>query len=81
VNDATRSKGEPWLRKNAGEIKDLIKNRVPAFLAKQMGAILDKSATELAFPISLIFSSLNNIHRENSGVLSYDYYNPTHRTK
>jgi hypothetical protein len=46
--------GEPWLRKNAGEIKDRIK-RVPAFLAKQIGAVLDKSATELAFPISLIF--------------------------
>ena len=48
--------GEPWLRKNAGEIKDRIKDRVPAFLANQIGAVLNKSATELAFPVSLIFS-------------------------
>lgn len=47
--------GEPWLRRNAGEIKNRIKNRVPAFVAKQIEAVLDKSATELAFPISLIF--------------------------
>jgi heme/copper-type cytochrome/quinol oxidase subunit 4 len=46
---------EPWLRKNAGEIEVRIKNRVPAFLVKQIGAILDKSATEFAFPVSLIF--------------------------
>jgi hypothetical protein len=46
--------GEPWLRKNAGEIKDRI-NRVPAFPAKQIGSVLDKTAAELSFPISLIF--------------------------
>lgn len=48
--------GEPWLKKNAGEIKERIKNRVPAFLAEQIGAALDKSAAELAFPVSLIFA-------------------------
>jgi hypothetical protein len=47
--------GEPWLRKNAGEILGRIQNRVPAFLAKQIGAVLNKSTTELALPISLIF--------------------------
>lgn len=47
--------GEPWLRKNAGEIKDRIRGRVPAFVAKQIGNVLDKPASELAFPVSLIF--------------------------
>ncbi len=46
---------EPWLRKNAGEIKDRIKNRVPAFLEKQIEAVLVKSTIEFAVPISLIF--------------------------
>ncbi len=48
--------GGPWLRKYAGEIEARIKNRVPVFLAEQIGAVLDKSATELAFPVGLIFS-------------------------
>jgi hypothetical protein len=47
--------GEPWLRKNAGEIRERIEKGAPAFLAKQIEAILDKSTTELAFPIRLIF--------------------------
>ena len=47
---------EPWLRKNAGEIEARIKSRIPAFLAKQIGVILNKSTTEFAFPIVLIFS-------------------------
>jgi hypothetical protein len=47
--------GEPWLRKNAGEIKDRIKNRIPTLLSEQIGAALDKSASELALPISMIF--------------------------
>jgi len=46
---------EPWLRKNAGEIRDRIKNRVPAFLEKQIEAVLVKSTIEFAIPISLIF--------------------------
>lgn len=48
--------GEPWLRKNASEILGRIQNRVPAFLAKEIAAVLGKPACELAFPISLIFS-------------------------
>ena len=47
--------GKPWLRKNAGEVKHLVEKRVPAFLAKQIGSVLDKTAAELSFPISLIF--------------------------
>jgi hypothetical protein len=47
--------GEPWLRKNAGEVKALVEERVPAFPAKQIGSVLDKTAAELSFPISLIF--------------------------
>jgi hypothetical protein len=47
--------GELWLRNNAAEIKTRLKHRVPAFLAKQIGTVFDKSASELAFPISLIF--------------------------
>jgi hypothetical protein len=48
--------GEPWLRKNAGEVKGLVDRRVPAFLAKQVGSVLDRTAAELSFPISLIFA-------------------------
>jgi hypothetical protein len=48
--------GEPWLKKNAAEIKDQIKNRVPAFLARQLAAVLNKSASEFAFTVSLLFS-------------------------
>lgn len=46
---------EPWLRKNADEIRDRIKNRIPAFLAKQIDAVLVKSTIEFVLPISLIF--------------------------
>lgn len=48
--------GEAWLRKNAGEIRLLVKNRIPAFLAGQIDAVFDKTTSELAFPICLIFS-------------------------
>lgn len=47
--------GEPWLRKHAVKIKARIKKRAPDFLARQMSAALDKSATELSLSISLIF--------------------------
>jgi len=46
---------EAWLQKNAGELKGILQNRLPAFLAKRMCAVLDKSAAEFALPISLIF--------------------------
>jgi hypothetical protein len=47
--------GEPWLRKNGADIRRRLEGRVPAFIAKQVGAVLEKTATELAFPICLIF--------------------------
>jgi len=47
--------GEPWLKTHGGDVKSRINGRVPAFLARQMSAVLDKSAAELALPISLIF--------------------------
>lgn len=47
--------GEPWLRKNAEDIRSRLKGRVPDFVARQIGAVLEKTATELAFPICLIF--------------------------
>lgn len=47
--------GEPWLRRHGDDIKSRINDRVPAFLAEQMGMVLDKSAAELALPISLVF--------------------------
>jgi hypothetical protein len=47
--------GEPWLRKNADDIKARLQNRVPAFLIQQIGAVLNKTTTELTFPVSLIF--------------------------
>jgi len=48
--------GEPWLRKNGGEVMGKIKNRLPIFLARQIAAVFDKSTAELAFTISLIFA-------------------------
>jgi hypothetical protein len=48
--------GEPWLRRNGGEVMAKIKNRQPAFLARQIAAVFDKSTAELAFTISLIFA-------------------------
>lgn len=47
--------GEPWLRKNAAALQERIRTSVPAWAAKQIGAVLAKSAAELALPISLIF--------------------------
>lgn len=47
--------GEPWLRKNGADIRRRLEGRVPAFMAKQIEAVLGKTATELAFPICLIF--------------------------
>jgi hypothetical protein len=47
---------EPWLKKNAAEIEGRIKPRVPAFLAKQLSAVLTKSTVEFATPIGLIFA-------------------------
>lgn len=46
---------EPWLRKNADEIMERIGNRVPDFMAKQIGKVLGKSTSELALSVSLIF--------------------------
>ena len=46
---------EPWLKKNADEIRARIKDRFPAFLVKQIDAVLIKSTIELVLPISLIF--------------------------
>jgi hypothetical protein len=46
---------EPWLKKNAGAIKDRIKNRIPAFMEKQIDIIINKSTPQFALPICLIF--------------------------
>ena len=48
--------GEPRQRKNAGDLRERIKTSAPVFLTKQIGAILNKTAAELSFPISLIFA-------------------------
>ncbi len=48
--------GERWFSQNAGEIENRLKNRVPAFVASQISAVLGKSTAELAFPVSLIFA-------------------------
>lgn len=47
--------GEPWLVKNAGRFMPGIRKRVPAFVSKQIGAVMEKSTSELSLPISLIF--------------------------
>ena len=47
--------GERWLRKNGSDILDRIKPKIPAFLSRQIGAVMDKSTAELAFTVSLIF--------------------------
>ncbi len=48
--------GEPWMRKNADEINARLKNRIPAFVSKQIGAVLQKTTTELTLTVSLIFA-------------------------
>ena len=46
---------EPWLKKNASVIIERVKNKVPAFLEKQLSMIVGKTTTQFAFPICLIF--------------------------
>ena len=43
---------ESWLHKNGDEIK----RRIPALMAKPVGVIVEKSTTQAALPICLIFS-------------------------
>ena len=47
---------EPWLKKNADFIMDRVKGRVPAFAEKQINAITQKTTTQFALPILLIFT-------------------------
>lgn len=46
---------EPWLKRNAGVIIGRVKDKVPAFLEKQLNSILSKTTTQFAIPIYLIF--------------------------
>lgn len=46
---------EPWLKKNAAGILARLHDKVPAFLEQRLQAILTKTTTEFALPISLIF--------------------------
>lgn len=46
---------EPWLKQNASVVTGQIKNKVPAFLEKQLDTIVGKTTTQFAFPICLIF--------------------------
>jgi hypothetical protein len=47
--------GERWLKKNSGDIMGRIKKIAPPFAARQLEAVFEKSAAELAFTVSLIF--------------------------
>jgi hypothetical protein len=47
---------EPWLRQYGAEVKDRLQGSLPAFLAEQVYAGLDKSSAQLTAPISLIFT-------------------------
>jgi len=46
---------EPWLKKNAGLIMERIRGRVPAFVERQISIITQKTTTQFAMPIYLIF--------------------------
>ena len=46
---------ESWSKKNAGLIMERVRPRVPAFLEKQLGTVLNKSTRQFAIPIALIF--------------------------
>lgn len=46
---------EPWLKKNAPDIMARVKNKVPAFMEKQLGVIVNKTTSQFALPICLIF--------------------------
>jgi hypothetical protein len=46
---------EPWLKKNAGLIRERIRNKIPTFIEKRLDTIFDKTTTQFALPIFLIF--------------------------
>lgn len=46
---------EPWLKKNAGLIMARLGRRLPSFLIKQLETIVNKSTSQFAVPIGLIF--------------------------
>jgi hypothetical protein len=46
---------EPWLKRNAGDVKAKLEPRLPAFLTKQIDTILGKTGAEFAVPVLLIF--------------------------
>lgn len=48
--------GEPWLKKNAGEVLARLPRRVPAFLTRQIRDVFAKSAGEFALSVGLIFA-------------------------
>jgi hypothetical protein len=46
---------EPWLKRNAPEIRSRLSGRLPAFITKQIDAVLVKTTAEFALPVYLIF--------------------------
>ncbi len=46
---------EPWLKRNAGEIRTKLEGRLPEVAMKQINAILGKTSAEFAVPVLLIF--------------------------
>jgi hypothetical protein len=46
---------EPWLKKNGNDILARVRNKVPAFVERQLETIVQKTTIQFAFPICLIF--------------------------
>jgi hypothetical protein len=46
---------EPWLKKNGADILARVKDKVPAFVERQLETILQKTTIQFAFPICMIF--------------------------
>ena len=46
---------EPWLKKNAGVVRERVGQKLPAFLDRQLENVLKKTTAQFAIPIVLIF--------------------------
>jgi hypothetical protein len=47
---------EPWLKKNASDIMQRVKNKVPTWMETQLKVITQKTTIQFAFPICLIYT-------------------------
>ncbi|MBN1536634.1 MAG: HXXEE domain-containing protein [Anaerolineales bacterium] len=63
---------EPWLKKNASNIMGRFQGKVPPYIEKQLNTLLNKSTTQFALTIFLIFmlTCLSSILAAEFGIFS-----------